>query len=211
MTPLSAFLPLVMPWAPAAPRPIVLQALRLAARELCVEGRIWRKLITTAVSTRVVSLLDQVAPDTIVAIQMAHLNGTKLTPRNFDDLPADYLTAAEANPEWISQGEMDSVILYPFQPGTLETSLYLAPAAGTLYGEAQEAQNTVQDFLFRDHAETISHGALGRILIVPGQDYSNPELAGFYKSQFKDACSTALAASLKGQMRAPQRTKTMWM
>ena len=213
LVPLAHFMPLVMPYAPTAPEPIVMLHLRLAAREFCKDTRCWREIITTEITANPIEP-DLSCAATIVAVQSAMLNGRDLTPVPFIEAEIDtYLTKVGRASEF-TQDQMDRFIIMPFEPGTLVMSLYLAPSAGPkrMARDPQaEAQNQVPAFLFDEHVEAIAHGALSRIMSIPAQEYTNGNMAGFFAAKFDQAKGEATTAAIKGKQRAPIRTKPRWM
>lgn len=213
MVPLAHFAPLVMPFAPTAPEPIVMQSLRLAAREFCVDTRSWREIVTTPVTT------NPVNPDlpqgvTIVAVQSAKLNGRDLLAVPFDVAEIDTYLTETGRATRFTQDEWGRFIIMPMEAGDLVMSLYLAPAAGPQRGTRDpqtEAQNQVPAFLFDEWVEAIAHGALARILSIPAQEYTNGQMAGYFSAKFAEAKGDAATAAIKGKQRAPIRTKARWM
>lgn len=211
--PLAHFASLVMPYAPTAPEPIVIQHLRLAAREFCRDTRCWREIITTEITA------NPVEPDiecgaTILAVQAAMLNGRELRAVPFDEAEIDTYLTKQGQASEFTQDQMDRFIIMPFEPGTLVMSLYLAPSAGpkrTARDPQAEAQNQVPAFLFDEHVEAIAHGALSRILSIPAQEWTNGNMAGFFAAKFDQAKGEAATAAIKGKQRAPIRTRARWM
>ena len=68
--------------------------------------------------------------------------------------------------------------------------------------------NMLPDFMLVQHAETIARGALARILAIPGQTYTDMARAGAYAADFRDRMDTRFNTGLRGQQRAPARSKT---
>jgi len=213
LSPLAHFMPLVLPYAPTAPEPVVMMNLRLAAREFCKDTRCWREVVTTQITQNPVEP-DLSCAATIIAVQSAVLNGYELKPVPFDEAEIDtYLTKAGQASQF-TQDQMDRFIIMPFEPGTLVMSLYLAPSAGPrrMARDPQaEAQNQVPAFLFDEHVEVIAHGALSRILAIPGQEYTDGNMAGFFAAKFEMAKGEVQASVIKGKQRAPIRTKPRFM
>jgi len=210
---LSLFSPMVLPYAPTAPEPLVIQHLRLAAREFCKDTRCWREVITTEVTANPVQPEATCAAN-ILAVQSAALNGRDLTPVPFDEVELDTYLTATGRASMFTQDGNDDFILLPFEAGTLVMSVYLAPPSGPRViarEPASEPQNQVPAFLFNEHAEAIAHGALSRLLSVPGQEYTNGGLAAFFLAKFDAAKAEVSTQSIKGKQRAPIRTRARWM
>jgi hypothetical protein len=211
---LSLFLPLVMPYCPTAPEPIVMQNLRLAARDFCKHTRCWREVVTTQITANPVIPQSSCGGATIVAVQSTLLNGNPLTAVPFDEADiAKYLTEA-GRATSITQDSADRFIILPFEAGTLVMSLYFAPSSGPVNTHGNggiEPQNQVPMFLFREHAEAIAHGALYRILSLPNQEYTDGNMSGYFKTLCDAAKAEASTEVIKGKQRAPIRTKPRFM
>lgn len=210
---LALFAPMIMPFAPTAPEPLVMQHLRLAAREFCKETRCWREVVTATITANPVTP-SLPAGATIVAVQSAMINGRELNPVPFDQAEIDTYLTKQSRAGEFTQDSQDRFIIMPFEPGTLVMSLYLAPSAGprTFARDPQaEPQNQVPAFLFDDHGEAIAHGALSRLLSIPAQEYTSGDMAGYFAAKFSDAKAEAGVLSIKGKQRAPTRTKARWM
>lgn len=46
------------------------------------------------------------------------------------------------------------------------------------------AATGVEDFLFVDHAKSIAYGALSTVLLIPGKEWSNPDMANYFRAKF---------------------------
>ena len=210
---LSLFTSLVLPYAPTAPEPLVMQHLRLAAHEFCRDTRCWREVITTEITANPVTP-ELMCAGVIVAVQSAMLNGRELTAVPFDGVALDTYMTEVGRASMLTQDGNDDFIILPFEPGTLVMSLYLAPAAGPriIARDPQaEPQNQVPAFLFNEHVEAIAHGALSRLLSLPAQEWTNGGLAAFFAAKFEAEKSAVSTQSIKGKQRAPIRTTPRWM
>ena len=74
-----------------------------------------------------------------------------------------------------------------------------------------DANNVVPEFMLIQHAEKLAWGALARILAIPRQPFSDGAAAEVYRARFTEACANLQSATIRGQQRAPMRTKPMWM
>lgn len=216
-TPLSAFLPYVLPHAMMVPEPVAEFNLRLAAIEFCEKTRCWRHAVSVAVSSNNQTL---VAPDftTIHEFEEATHDGRLLTPTQYTSLPPQVLSGelVEGLPVWISQTEPGLVTIFPYATGTLRMTVFLKPRHGTQFGAdatnpLRDALNIVPAFMLSQHAEALAHGALKRILAVPGKPWSDPGRAMYHKTEFDMACGGSFASNMTGQQRAPIRTKPQFM
>lgn len=217
-TPLSAFLPRVLPYAPGCPDILAVSHLRDAAIEFCERTKCWRSITSTTMAANSQAMITP-ATATIHLIEEATYNGQPLTPVQFTDIGPDELTGlvTVSAPSYITQIEPGKVQVYPFVAGgVLRVSAFLKPRADSVYnGNAadpfQDANAVVPDFMFMQDAEAIAQGALARILAVPEHRFSNDQKANYYRQMFERACDSRFSRHMHGQQRAPIRTKGDWM
>lgn len=217
-TPLSAFLPRVLPYVPGCPEILAVSHLRDAAIEFCERTKCWRHISKTTLSANGRAM---VAPftATVHLIEEATWDGKPLEPVQFTDISPDELTGntTQSPPAYITQIEPGKVQIYPFQAGgVLRVSAFLKPRADAIYNTDaanpfDDANAVVPDFLFMQDAESIAHGALARIMAVPEHRFSNDVKAVFYRQLFDQACDRRFSRHMRGQQRAPVRVKASWM
>lgn len=216
-TRIEAFSPLVLPHIQAAPRPLVEQSLRQAAIEFCERTRAWRHIVTVAMTEQKATA---VAPDysAIHVMESATMDGKLLIPVGYTEVLPDELSGAESlgSPKYITQSTPNEVQVYPFTPGTLRLSVILKPRLGHLFGTdpsdpLHDAYNIVPDFLLTQHGETIAYGALARLFIIPGEVWTDPSRAEFYRRMFESRTVSSETVSITGQQRARIRTKPHWI
>lgn len=211
-THLSDFLPLVLPHAPGCPIPVATFNLRVAAIEFCEKTRCWRNVSKQTVSRQNATVI---APQyaAIHQIEYAYFNGEKLTPTQFSDIDQSDASALVGDaPSYITQVTPNTVAVYPFAVGELSLSTFLKPRGGNEFGQNEEnpiedAYDFVPDFMLIQHGEPIAFGALARILAIPQQPYTNVDMAMHYLGRFREAMDGLFSSNMKGQQRAPRRTK----
>lgn len=210
--PLSDFLPMVLPNAPGVPIPVAEFNLRLAAIEFCERTRCWRHVMTKALTGQTITVIAP-AYAAIHEFEHAAWNEEPLQPVQFSDIALEGTEPADQGPpRYISQAKPDSVILFPpVTTGTLALSVFLKPRGGNEFGgnpddPLEDAFDRVPEFMHAQHGEAIAYGALARILAIPKQQYTNPQMAGFYMQRFNAAMDAKFSANMRGQQRAPRRT-----
>jgi hypothetical protein len=220
--PLADFLPLVLPHAPRCPRPVAEQYLRLSAIEWCERTRCWRSILTTAISAQESAIVAPVYA-TIHEIERAefsasNVNQYELTPTQFSSVSLKDFgdTTTGATPRYITQVAPNAVSVLPFMAGTLELSLFLKPRFGSELGfdaedPLQDRYNVVPEHIFIQSAEHIADGALSRLLALPDQEWTNPQMAGYYGSRFEASCNRAFSNQIKGQHRAVPRSRANFL
>jgi hypothetical protein len=202
MSSLDTFLGNVRPWAPGVPDPTAYKNIRLAAIEFCERTRLWRYEdeydVTEAdciggVSTPSGSVLHD--------IEVVLFDGNEILPkatRDLDRLEKGWRTGALGSglPRYYTQIEESMLRIVPAYAGTLYLCLRLKPS---------QTSTDLPDFM-DNYRECIGWGALGRLLSVPGQPYSNPELASFYMGRFSDKLDRLSIKGSVGQQNAPKRS-----
>lgn len=210
----SQFLPLVQPYAPQASYPAMMQALREACVEFCEKTRCWRHMVRINISRQ-----DQptVAPGyaAIHEFELVTFDGDEeLIPIEYADV--DLAEFAESGvPRYITQTGPNRISILPFSDGVLDISMFLKPMNGTLYEMSTEnvpenVYDTVPEFLLTLHAEVIAHGALSRLLMIPGQPFTDARAAAHYKQEFDRRTERSFNHNVRGQHRARPRTRASW-
>jgi hypothetical protein len=211
--PLRDLLPLVLPHAMGVPDFVATFNLRLSAIEFCERACAWRHLVTQTIEAEGETVL--VAPDyaTIHKIEHADLDGTRLTPVAYTDVGPNKLGEG-ASASWITQVNPTGVKILPQQAGELTVSVFLKPRHGSDFTASDDGMtdyfDVIPEFMAAQYGEVIAHGALARLFAMPAAEWFNPNLAAFYASGFERRAINEANASLKGQQRAPIRSKTVW-
>lgn len=223
LVPITSFFPLVLTFAPAVPEPVAEQMIRLAAVEFCERTRCWRHMVTR----RVIGMEEECAAPqairifppyaTIFEFEFAYFNGQKLDPMQFSDIDIQSPDEEQitGHPRNITQTEPGQVMLLPRPDasGSLNLSLFLKPLSmddweGSPYDSGEDDDlNVLPDFLMTQHGEAIQFGALARILAIPGQSYTDLARAEFYRLSFAAKLDSGFQMNLRGQHRAPPRSK----
>lgn len=189
---LDALHPFIAPHVRACPDPVIDHCIRQAAREFCQRTRVWRVTDTFPVTGGAEEIISVPAGAALVEIEDAWFNDIQLSPGRFA------LGAAEGEPAMFTQVLPNTLMVRPPGAGMLRLSLFVMPSldAGQL-----------PDFLVSIYAQPIASGALYRLLMIPGENWSNPPLGMAHRAEFDRAMDRNFAAHMKGQQRAPVRTK----
>ena len=203
MSALDDFLTKVRPWAPGVPDPVAYDAIRSAAIEFCERTRLWRYEDTYPVSASDAGEIFAPVGAVLHDIEAVEFDGRKLRPITTVDLDAKVprwrTDPVIGLPEWYTQIEQNAIRIVPPQDGEVYVCLRLKP---------DPAANDIPDFIAREYREVIGWGALGRLLMIPGQSYSNPDMAQYYKSLFDQKIDRLSTKGTTGQQNAPKRTKS---
>jgi hypothetical protein len=200
MIDLDVFLPRILPFAPGVAEPTAFAAIIKAAQAFCERTRLWRDRDQFNVTPSSCNVVCAPVGAALFEIESARFNGCLLEPISLSDLDAKHpnwrqMSAGEGR--WITQTEPGSVLLVPTCTGTLDLSTLLRPT-----DEAEQLPD-----LFSEYTQVIADGALSDILMLPAQSFSNPQSAQFYSMRFDNRIDELSNRTIKGQQRAPVRSR----
>ncbi len=220
LTHLSILLPDLLPHAKEAPEPLLTYQARRAAIDFCKATRCWRYVATVTADEEdeVVAVPDHTAIWEIEKasfVTTSYPNGLDLDRVGFDhtDLPND--PTEYGPPKGITQVQYNTVRLYPYAAGDIHLSLFLMPSENRAFevqpdGTVADANDAVADFVISQHRQAIVCGALANVLAQPNRPYSNPQLAAYHAQMFQEAKDASFSANMRGQQRAPRRTRASY-
>jgi hypothetical protein len=200
----DALFPHVMPYAPGCPEPTAMQHLRNAAAELCETSRLWRSTDDFDVTEGEQSILVAPSGADIFEIEYASIDGQKLRPVSrawLDEQLPQWRTLTGTPPKYITQDEPDTVRLVPSGAGRLSLEYYL-----TISDDAEQ----LPDFIVDKYARAVADGALAMILLLPKKSFTDPAMAAVFQSRWDSVLGKSGRANLKGQQRAPVRTRAQF-
>ena len=204
MSTLDSFLGYVRPWAPGVPDPTAYKAIRGAIIEFCERTRLWKFEDDFDVSIEdcnsgIFTPNGSVLHD----IEVVLFDGQELTPittRDLDHREKGWRIGDTSGglPKYYTQIDQSTLRIVPAREGHVYLCLRLKPS---------QDSNDIPDFISREYNEVIGWGALSRVLTVPGQSYTNPDLAGFYAQKFADKLDRLSVKGTTGQQNAPKRSR----
>jgi len=203
MSSLDKFLPSVRPFAPGVPDPTAYANIRLAAIEFCERTRLWKWEDDYDVTASDCEQILTPAGSVLHDIEVVLFDGRELHPkatRDLDRLRPGWRTGDVGSglPEFVTQIEQNTIRIVPQMDGHLYMCLRLKPSQDT---------RDLPDFLADEYREVIGWGALSRLLVIPGQSYSNPDMAVFYANRFNAKLDSLVTKGSKGQQNAPKRSR----
>lgn len=206
MRDLDVFLPKILPSAMGVSEPTALDAVRDTIAEFCKRTRLWRFDEEFDVSTADSQAIAAPYGALLLDIERVNFNGCKLDPTStqwLDSHVCDWRTAdPSGNPKWYTQTTPGTITLVPAAAGTVRVWATLQ-----LSQDAEQAP----DFIADEHRETIAHGALGRILMLPGKPYSNPSLAQARQALFERDIDGLKSKVIRGQQRASVGSRAQFL
>ena len=204
MSSLDALLGYVRPWAPGVPEPIAYRNIRLAAIEFCERTRLWKyedefSVTESTCNDGIYTPSGSVLHD----IEAVMFDGQKLTPlttRDADSKLPGWRTGdvGTGRPKYFTQVELGTIRILPAYAGSLYLCTRLKPSQDC---------DELPDFMLTEFAELIGWGALSRILTIPGQSYTSPDLSTYYGGMFMQRIDRLSTKESRGQQNAPRRTR----
>lgn len=204
MKPLDVFMPIIHRYAPGCPEPTAFGAIREAAIKFCERTRLWRCGGEDEFDVRADECADVAVPYGAALYEMERV---EFNGRDMRRVSTQWLD--EQHPNWrnnkqVSQAQYvtqiceDTLIFYPPDNGHVKVYGLLKP---TLEADS------LPDLLADKYRKTIADGALSDILIIPGKSWMNADLAVFFGNRFEAELGRLGTKTIKGQQRAPVRTK----
>ncbi|TRW94923.1 hypothetical protein FNJ84_17680 [Paracoccus sp. M683] len=208
---LNTLLPLILPKATNCPPSVAAQQARMAAIEFCERTRCWRQVSTVTVTGPNEALTVAPPEAAIYEIESASFGegDTPLYPTQHTDL----LGMRTGRPAYITQVSPNQVTIFPFdQAVDLDISLFLKPRVEDEYGTDPldplfNRYDVVPDWMLTQHGHRLVDGALGRILAIPNQPWTDMARAGYHAGLFNDACNAKFHQQVRGQQRARARSR----
>lgn len=194
---LSDFFPMVLSSAPACPDPTAEQWIRQAAIEFCTRTRVWRETDEFEADGHPIEVVAVPANAALHEIEAAWFNGHELEAARYKTVG----TLSGGTPRYLTQIGPDRFNLTPPEAGTFRVNMFLKPSR-----EADE----LPDFLLEHYEQTIADGALARILSLPEQGWTNPQLAAAHRQSFDADVNRLSASNIRGQQRAPVRSRSQF-
>jgi hypothetical protein len=185
-TQIDVFLPHVLPSAPGCPDFSARSAVLEAAIEFCTKSHAWTETLDLVyLSNGTHSYELDLPKDTrLVMIKNIWAARGELTSKTMDEIGRelpDWQTA-RGDPRFFNQLNWEELRVYP-TPNRPESAGLLVRAALA----PKRTATTFPDSFADRNFQTIVSGALARLLVVPGQAWSNPALAAYHKGEFAQA------------------------
>lgn len=206
MKDIADILPHIDQYAPGCPAPTAYFGIRQAAIDFCVRTRLWRYEDdfdipgdeSEGITTPYGSVLHE--------IELVQFDGADLCPKTTAWMDANCrgwrAGELEGQPSYVVQTEPNTLRVVPWQAGHINLFLWLKPS---------EDATDLPDFIVDQHRRTIAHGALAHILLMPGQPFTNPDLAVTFANMFTSSLDSLMRASSRGQQRGRTRTRAHFM
>lgn len=195
--------PWVLPYVLGCPTPTVDRALCDAMREFCTGAPVWVEWSDDVTADGTTQRFDFDIPRgaELVKARRCVVNGQDYGVRSSADLPDDWQDEEATDPDstliQIDNAEF-LVVPMPSSGHVIRVELVLKPTI---------TATTFADVMLDRFAEAIADGAKARLLLVPGQAWTNPAMAGLCKGQFDAAKALAANDGFRQRNLAERRVK----
>lgn len=189
----------VAPYAANCPEPVMVEHIREAAIRLCERTRCWRftdTFQTTGDETEIVCTPPYAS---LWEIEEARFDDRKLERSKQH---AEMMMADLGAPQYLTQLAHNSVSLQPRGQGSLWISMFLKPSQNA---------DQLPDILVDEFGTAIGHGALSTLLLIPNEPFTNPQQGIYYGQLFQSVLDRNFAYNVRGQQRAPVRTRANFL
>lgn len=199
----SAWLPDVMPRAAGLSLPMMEQEVRRAAQEFMRRTRVWTEWLDAEAGSagNQEYYFDLPQGAIAVRIERATLDGQPLAVESFRARPADWTVTHGTASGMVSADRATFYVGGDVQGRQIQAQVSLAPG---------ERSRGIPDGLFDQYRDHITHGALARLLAMPGQDWTNFALAPTHIAAFERAMDSVHADAWRGHTQNTPRARTRW-
>ena len=211
--PLTTFLPDIAIEVPGCPQPLIEHHIVRVLADFCMQSRYLTEILP---AKDVVANLNEYA----VAPSSANNQLVRIEEVWYDGEAIDPVSVAELDAE-ITGWRTDTGLprIYASEDG--EGTLLLVPvpdadAAGALKIKISIALDPTTSptgfdpILYRRYGQGIAAGVKAKLMAIPGQSWSNPDLASQYSREYQVTVSTAKEASRKGLTKSRRRAATYY-
>jgi hypothetical protein len=203
---IDTFLPHILPDVAGCPRFTALQAVIESAIAFCEESHAWKETLP------LIALVDDQhsyapvlpAGSRVILVTEVWAADRELHPATMSeitDLYPDWQTA-QGTPRHYNQQDWQQFRVYPIPKDQVSASLTVRAALAPT-----RAATTLPDFMADRHFQGIVSGALKRLMLKPGQAWSNPTLAAYYENEFRLACANAKTAIFHDRVQGSARVR----
>jgi hypothetical protein len=168
----------VQPHLPGCPEVVIENHLRDAAIDFCERSEVWRystaeEFTVAGVSDYFVGTPSGAILENVVSL---HVDGF-LVAQSSELYARHNPTVPQGSPRSFSLFEDRQVRFFP-------TPDKAYPFAATVVLKPKLSASGVENFIFETHGKTIACGAIASLAVIPGKEWTNPELASYYQNKF---------------------------
>jgi len=172
------FFPYVQPHVPGCPEIVIQTHLQEAAAEYIARSELWRFDIESDFTSKNTSDYEIDVPNGAVLENVLDLYVDGSPARRVSDRHFSLSnTRDNSTPSYFTIYQDNQIRFFP-----TPDRKYTFEGVGVL--KPSLSATGVEDFIFETHGRSIACGAIWRLTIIPGKEWSNPELAMYYKTEF---------------------------
>lgn len=213
MAALSKFLTYVLPHVAGCSDPMAEQVIRSACIEFCSKTLIVQELTTSSLLAGAQDYdIDVPANSVLVKVLGVLVEDAWIKPSSIENVRSGLALRGATTNTTVATGTPH--VYFQKTPTSDTISVYPVPAVTVTNGLAIRAafapsrsSSTVDDVLFEDWVEDIAAGAVSRLLLMPGQPFSMPAMAGAYRAQFDMGVRSASIQARSGQIAVSSRVQ----
>ena len=175
----NAFYPYIQPYLPGCPEIVMESHLQEAAAKFLERSEIWRFEIENDFAVKNVAEYPVNLPSSEAVLE--NIYEIVLDGRHMSRVTDKHLNSTR----FATAGCPNSYIIYQ------DTSIRFYPTPDNKYTysgwgvlKTKLTATGVEDWIFESHGRCISYGALAQLASVPGKEWTNPELSGYYRNKF---------------------------
>ena len=174
----DSFFPYVQPHVPGCPEIVIQTHLQEAAAEYIGRSEIWRFDIENDFTSKNTADYEIDVPtgsvlENILTLYVDGQPSRRVSDRHFS-LPNTIGTGA---PSHYTIYQDDQIRFFPTPDGK-----YTFAGVGVL--KPSLVATGVEDFIFESHGRSIACGAIYKLASIPNKEWTNPEVAMYYKGEF---------------------------
>jgi hypothetical protein len=198
MKPWDDFLPLVIPHLPGCPNASIKTYLALTAREFFEKTYLWQDDIDAIYLAPNQVEYDLYAHAEVEDVLAVVLENQQLDRTEFRLIPFERRDEkGQPRLYWIHSDRTIRVFPTPDKRAVMKVSAVLKPARNA---------PGVEDWIYDTWADALVNGAISRLAIMPGKEWTDAGLAAMHKNMFEQAITTTRIRDFRGvQLKVRQR------
>lgn len=198
----SDLFPLIVPHVPGAPEPLIRAHCALAARQLCSNLRCWSEWLEPVQAQAPGTEYDLEAPlgAHVILVEAVTVNGR-------DGHLAAWRTY-KVDPA-LAGGDL----VVPVSHAVFRLGGNVPPGAEIRLRVVLEPTRdavAVPDHVLDLYGEAIADGAIASLMLLPGQPFSNPQMAGVHAGAFVAAVDSAHPREWRSRTNVTPRVRPTW-
>jgi hypothetical protein len=201
----DAWFPDVLVHAPAAPDPLVRQALCRASRTFFRRTRAWMEWLdanATQAGTGREYDFEPPSQSELLRVERATVGGRPMEVQSYRDRSSDWATNPQGDRALVTRDLVTFVLTGDFGAGELvQVQASLIPKRNA---------TGIPDHLADRYLEPIASGALSALLATPDVPFYKPDLAATYGLMFEQAINTATVDAYRGHTSQIPRASVKW-